>query len=211
MSQAVFFDLDGTLTDPKTGITRSIRHALERLNVPAPAEEELTWCIGPPLRPSLARLAGEAAADRALAHYRERFSTVGLYENSLYPGIPELLASLRGRRLFVATNKPAIYARRILEHFGIAGFFEHIFGPELDGPTASKGDLIRNALSHAGLRAKDAVMVGDRDGDILAARQNSMIGLGVSYGYGSEEELRTAGATAIFATVEDLRRELLDA
>jgi len=210
MRNAIFFDLDGTLTDPKTGITRCIRHAMERLNVAAPAEDELTWCIGPPLRPSLVKLVGEAAADQALMHYRERFSAVGLYENDLYPGVPELLENLRDRQLFLATNKPAVFARRILEHFGIVGFFEGILGPELNTITVSKSDLIGQALVQNRLKPADAAMVGDRTDDIVAARQNNMIGLGVAYGYGGEAELRTAGAAAIFATVEDLRRGLLD-
>jgi phosphoglycolate phosphatase len=210
MRDAIFFDLDGTLTDPKTGITRSIRHALEQLNIVAPCEDELTWCIGPPLRPSLAKLVGEEAADQALAHYRERFSVVGIYESSLYPGIPELLGSLNGKRLFLATNKPAVYARRILDHFGIAGFFEQVFGPELTATNAGKSDLIRQALIQTRLSATEAVMVGDRNDDMMAARQNRMIGIGVSYGYGGEAELQEAGAAAIFATVEDLRRGLLE-
>jgi phosphoglycolate phosphatase len=209
MPDAIFFDLDGTLTDPKLGITRSIRHALERMNVAAPPEDELTWCIGPPLRPSLVKLVGEATADKALAHYRERFSTVGLYENSIYPGIPELLSSLEGKRLFLATNKPAVFARPILEHFGIARFFEQIFGPDLHETATGKGDLISHAMIQTGLKATDAVMVGDRKDDMMAARQNCMTGLGVAYGYGGEAELREAGAAAIFATVEDLRRGLL--
>lgn len=209
MSDVIFFDLDGTLTDPKPGITRSIRHALEQLNVTSPPEDELTWCIGPPLRPSLARLVGEDSADQALAHYRERFSTIGIYENSLYPGVSDLLASLRGKRLFLATSKPVVYAHRILEYFGIAEFFEQVFGSELDGTNANKADLIRHALSQTRLRATQAVMVGDRSHDIIGARQNNMAGLGVLYGYGSEPELREAGATATFATVTDLQRGLL--
>lgn len=210
MPKAVFFDLDGTLTDPKSGITRCIRYALEKLDVAAPAEDELTWCIGPPLRPSLAKLVGEAGADQALVHYRERFSSVGLYENSLYSGITALLASLKDRRLFLATNKPTVFARRILDHFGIAEYFEQVFGAELAPTAAQKGDLVRNALIQTGVRSVDAVMVGDRNDDIIAAHQNGMIGLGVSYGYGGVAELQAAGATAIFATVADLQLGLLD-
>lgn len=208
MPDAILFDLDGTLTDPKPGITRSIRHALERLNLACPPEDELTWCIGPPLHPSLAKLAGNDAADQALAYYRERFSAIGIYENSLYPGIPDLLASLRGKRLFLATSKPAIYANRILEYFGISGFFEQVFGSELDGTNTDKADLIRQVLSQTGLHPGQAIMVGDRKHDIIGARQNNMVGLGVSYGYGGEEELRAAGAAAIYTTVAELQQGL---
>jgi len=211
MPGAIFFDLDGTLTDPKPGITRSIQHALERLDMTFPHEDELTWCIGPPLRPSLAKLVGEDAADRALAHYRERFSTIGIYENSLYPGVPDLLAGLRGKRLFLATSKPAPYAHRILAHFGIAGFFEQVFGSDMDGTNADKSDLIRHALAETQLSPIDAVMVGDRSHDIAGARQNGMTGLGVLYGYGTEKELWEAGAMAVFATVAELQQGLLKA
>lgn len=211
MADIILFDLDGTLTDPKSGITRSIRHALEKLNVAAPPEDELTWCIGPPLRASLAKIVGDHQADQALMHYRERFSVTGLFENSLYPGIPELLKSLSGKRLFVATSKPTVFAHRILEHFGIAPYFEKAYGSELDGTRTNKGELIGHLLAKTGINPTDAVMVGDRSHDIVGARQNGMRGLGVSYGYGGEAELREAGAVAIFATVGDLKTALLNA
>lgn len=206
--QAVYFDLDGTLTDPKPGITRSIRYALERLNRPAPPEDELAWCIGPPLRGSLAALVGEADADRALAFYRERFTEVGLYENSLYPGIAPLLAGLQGRRrLFVATSKPLPYATRILSHFGLDGFFERVFGPELDGTRADKSALLAHALRESNA-ADGAIMVGDREHDMIGAANNGMTGYGVLYGYGGAAELRAAGAHCLFATPEELRAGL---
>ena len=140
---AIFFDLDGTLTDPKPGITRSIQYALDRLGQPTiPTEDELTWCIGPPLRASFVKLlGGETSADLAVALYRERFSDVGLYENSLYAGIRDVLSALRasGRRLFVATSKPHVYATRIIEHFDLRRHFERVFGSELDGTRAEIG------------------------------------------------------------------------
>ncbi len=205
---AVYFDLDGTLTDPKPGITRCIRYALERMGHAAPSEDELTWCIGPPLRPSLAVLVGETNADRALALYRERFADVGLYENAIYPGIAELLTALRGRRLFVATSKPRVYAERILIHFGIAHYFEHVFGSELDGTRADKGALLAHALAATGTAPEKSAMIGDREHDMIGARANAMAGIGVLYGYGSEAELRRAGARGIYATPDDLRHGL---
>ena len=137
--RAIFFDLDGTLTDPKPGITGSIQYALRKLDRPVPSQDELTWCIGPPLRASFAMLlGGEDLADRAVEFYRERFGDVGLFENSVYPDIEQVLAALREtpRRMFVATSKPHVFATRIIAHFGLSGYFDHVFGSELDG-TAS--------------------------------------------------------------------------
>ena len=122
----IFFDLDGTLTDPKPGITRSIRYALQKLDHPViPTEDELTWCIGPPLRSSFVKMLGEDSADRAVTLYRERFSEIGLYENRVYDGIGEVLTTLRhsGHRLFVATSKAHVYADRIIDHFGLRPHF----------------------------------------------------------------------------------------
>ena len=142
---AIYFDLDGTLTDPKPGITRSIQYALQKLDHPTiPTEDELTWCIGPPLRASFVRLlGGEDYADRAVSLYRERFSDIGLFENAVYDGISEVLTTLSqsGQRLFVATSKPHVFATRIVEHFGLRHHFEHVFGSELDGTRVDKSDL----------------------------------------------------------------------
>jgi len=199
-AEAVYFDLDGTLTDPKPGITRSIRYALTRLGREAPPEDALTWCIGPPLRISLIALVGEADADRALALYRERFAETGLYENTLYPGIQELLKELSGHPIFLATSKPHIFAERIIEHFGIAHCFERVFGSELDGRHATKPDLLAHALRETGSPPSRSLMIGDREHDILGARTNGMRAWGVSYGYGSQSELEKAGADRIFGS-----------
>ena len=208
MPKAIFFDLDGTLTDPKPGITGSIRHALMQMGKAAPAPEELHWCIGPPLRQSFVRLVGEADADRALSLYRERFSDVGLYENAPYPGVPELLKALSGKRVFLATSKPSVYAKRILAHFEIAGFFEQVFGSELDGRLTDKSELLAHALAETGIAASHAVMIGDRSHDMIGARNNDMARLGVLYGYGGVQELRDAGAQKLFHTVDELRQNL---
>ena len=133
----VFFDLDGTLTDPKIGITTSIQYALAKFDVAIPTQDELTWCIGPPLHASFKALLGttDADADRAVDLYRERFSDVGLFENTLYAGIEETLTdvAVTGRRLFVATSKPHVFADRIIDHFGLRQHFVRVFGSELDG------------------------------------------------------------------------------
>jgi phosphoglycolate phosphatase len=201
---AIFFDLDGTLTDPKPGITRSIQYALDKLGQPTiPTEDELTWCIGPPLRASFVKMLGtEAAADLAVAHYRERFSDIGLYENGVYAGVEDVLTTLQqsGRRLFVATSKPHVYATRIIEHFDLRRHFERVFGSELDGRRADKSDLLAYALKTTAVDSSHAVMIGDRSHDMIGARNNGIKGIGVLYGYGSEQELTAAGAYHLCAT-----------
>lgn len=203
----IFFDLDGTLTNPKPGITRSIQYALERLSLAVPSEDELTWCIGPPLHASLKKLTGtDALADQALLLYRERFSDVGLFENEAYAGIVDTLTTIAAtnQRMFVATSKPAVYASRIVEHFGLKPYFEHVFGSELDGARADKRDLLRYALDQTRVDAGSAIMIGDRSHDVVGARTNGMTAIGVLYGYGSEAELRDAGAHHICAAHPEL-------
>jgi phosphoglycolate phosphatase len=201
---AIFFDLDGTLTDPKPGITRSIQYALDKLGQQTiPTEDELTWCIGPPLRASFVKLLGaEAAADLAVAHYRERFSDIGLYENGVYAGVRDVLTTLQrsGRRLFVATSKPHVYATRIIDHFDLRRHFERVFGSELDGTRADKSDLLAYALKTTSVESSHAVMIGDRSHDMIGARNNGIKGIGVLYGYGSAQELTAAGASHLCAT-----------
>jgi phosphoglycolate phosphatase len=207
--QTIYFDLDGTLTNPKPGITRSIQYALERLGQAVPSGDELTWCIGPPLHASLKRLVGsDELADRALLLYRERFIDIGLFENEAYGGIEETLTALSAtsERMFVATSKPAVYAERIIDHFGLQRYFERVFGSELDGTRTDKGDLLRYALDAAKVDPRMAIMIGDRSHDVVGARKNGMTAIGVLYGYGSEDELRSAGAHHICA----VHPELLD-
>jgi phosphoglycolate phosphatase len=203
----VIFDLDGTLTDPKPGITRSVQDAMIRLGRPAPSADDLEWVIGPPLRQSFVRLLGsEAEADRGVALYRERYGTVGLFENEVIAGIPALVDRLRadGRRLFVATSKVRVFAQRILEHFGLATPFERIYGSELDGTNADKRDLLRAVFAAETLDPADAVIIGDREHDVLGGAAVGMAAIGVRWGYGSDEELLGAGVAAIADTPEDL-------
>jgi phosphoglycolate phosphatase len=201
---AIYFDLDGTLTDPKPGITRSIQYALQRLDHPTmPTEDELTWCIGPPLRASFVRLLGaETSADLAVSYYRERFSDIGLYENGVYDGIGEVLTSLcaSGHRLFVATSKPHVFAERIIDHFGLRDHFERVFGSELDGTRVDKSHLLEYALKQAAVDPSKTLMIGDRSHDMVGAVNNGMKGIGVLYGYGSRDELLGAGAHHVCAT-----------
>ena len=201
-TRAVFFDLDGTLTDPKPGITECIRHALGGLGRTPPPADELVWCIGPPLSASFATLletTDDILIARSLALYRERFGTVGLYENAVYPGIPEAVAAVRaaGFATFVATSKPHVYARRIVEHFGLDTLFDGVYGSEMDGTRVEKADLIAYALAGERLAPDRVLMIGDRQHDMIGARRCGVRAIGVSYGYGSEAELRAHGAEAI--------------
>ena len=209
---AIYFDLDGTLTDPKIGITRSIQYALDKLGHPAiPSEDELTWCIGPPLRASFTKLlGGEHASDRAVSLYRERFADIGIFENSLYAGIADILTALArpGRRLFVATSKPGVFAERIIDHFGLRDHFERVFGSELDGTRSDKTQLLEYALKETSVDPSRAIMIGDRSHDIVGARNNGMSAIGVLYGYGSREELTEAGAHHVCARPHGLLEHL---
>lgn len=185
----VFFDLDGTLTDPKIGITKSVAFALSQRGYPVPDLDDLTWVIGPALIDSFERLV-VSDPEQALALYRERYTDVGLFENSVYSGIPEALTALTGAGFSasVATAKPHVYARRITTHFGLSRFFAHEFGPELDGTRNDKGELLAYALETTGIKAGDSIMVGDRIHDINAARAVGMRCVGVTWGYGDSAE-----------------------
>ncbi|HEY0376300.1 MAG TPA: HAD hydrolase-like protein [Pyrinomonadaceae bacterium] len=195
----VLFDLDGTLSDPVEGITRSIQYALERMGVAPPGRAGLLLHIGPPLRDTFALILQTAdgpTIERAVQLYRERFSETGMFENVIYDGVPEMLAQLRAsrKRLFVATSKMHAYTLRILEHFALSGYFDAAYGSEPGGRFGEKGDLIRHMLASEGLRPEETVMVGDRKYDVAGARANALLAAGVTYGYGSEEELTEAGA-----------------
>lgn len=216
MVRHILFDLDGTLTDPKPGITRSIAYALEHYGQTVDPEE-LTWCIGPPLRGSLGRLLETECVDtieEALGHYRRRFSDVGLFENRVYDGIVELLSHLEGegRQLHLATSKPQVFAVKILEHFGLSQYFSSITGSELDGTRDAKAEVIRHSLAEAGI--KSAIMVGDRKHDVIGAAENALPCIGVLYGYGNREELVDAAVLcesphALGSCIQLIEKEML--
>nr|WP_218954918.1 HAD-IA family hydrolase [Acinetobacter sp. YH01021] len=190
--------MDGTLTDPKVGITTSARYGLEKIGHPISDEINIDWIIGPPLKASLAKIlnveADHVLAEQALMGYRERFAVKGLYENHVFEGVAETLAELkrRGYRLFVATAKPTVYAKQILEHFDLAQYFTDIHGSELNGDRTNKAELIQYILAQQQLQADQCMMVGDREHDIFGARHNGIETIAVSYGYGSQEELEVA-------------------
>ena len=205
----ILFDLDGTLTDPKPGITRAVAHALARYGISVANLDTLTPFIGPPLHHSFMGYYGfdDAQAREAVSYYREYFAEIGLYENAVYPGIPDLLERLQasGRRLIVATSKPTVYARRILDHFQLAAYFTQVVGSELDLSRTDKAQIIADILAEYPSVAREAaVMVGDREHDIIGARAHDLDAIGVTYGYGSLAELRAAGASAIAESVAEL-------
>lgn len=205
----ILLDLDGTLTDPREGIVACIKHGLASVGERSPGELALERCIGPPLQESFAQLLRDSRnIEPAIRAYRERFSAVGMYENAVYPGIPEVLQSLndRGADLYVATSKPQVFAVRILDHFGLSKHFKGIFGSELSGIRANKGELIRHVMQTAGLRPLDTLMVGDREHDIHGARDNDVRAIGVLWGYGSRQELLGAGAVRLLEQPADLGR-----
>jgi phosphoglycolate phosphatase len=195
----VLFDLDGTLSDPVEGITGSIQYALERMSVAPPARAELLVHIGPPLRDTFSLILQTTdgpTIERAVRLYRERFAVTGMFENVVYDGVPEMLAQLRAsrKRLFVVTSKVRAYSLRILEHFNLSDYLDGVYGSEMDGTLGEKADLIRHVLASARLRPEETVMVGDRKYDITGAHANALPAAGVTYGYGSEDELTEAGA-----------------
>ncbi len=194
----ILLDLDGTLTDPKVGITTSARYGLNKIGHPVALHEDLDWIIGPPLKASLAKIlqvdVSHDLAEQALLGYRERFAVTGLFENEVYPEVKETLAELkaRGYQLFLATAKPTIYAKQILQHFHLAQYFSVIYGSELSGERTNKGDLIAYILAQQHLTASECLMVGDREYDILGARRNGIETIAVEYGYGSDTEISAA-------------------
>ena len=205
----ILFDLDGTLTDPKEGITKSIQYALNKMGIVENDLDKLTPFIGPPLLQSFMEFYNfsEEQANQALQYYRERFSVTGLFENEAYEGIEELLKNLKqsNYRLAVATSKPTVFAKRILDHFGLSEYFEVIVGSELDGTRTAKGEVIAEVFKQMNIVEKvHCVMVGDRKHDLIGASENAIDSIGVTYGYGSQQELEEAKATYIVHTVGSL-------
>jgi len=204
------FDLDGTLTDPKLGITKSFQYALSSFGINEELDD-LTKFIGPPLRESFAKIYGFSASDTeiAVAKFREYFAETGIYENTVYPGIPEMLRVLKdsGKTLAIVTGKATVYSTRILEHFGLDKYFSFISGDEMDGSLTKNGkkELIHIAINALDRESKMPVaMIGDREHDIFGAREASVDSIGNTWGYGSRKELESAGATWIVDTIDEL-------
>lgn len=211
----ILMDLDGTLTDPMEGITKSVQYALFHLGIKVDDLHSLCKFIGPPLRDSFVTYysLSDEQADVALMKYRERFKDTGIFENMKYEGIDSLLEKLTddNRVMLLASSKPTVYVERILEHFGLRKYFAFVGGSNLDGTRVHKDEVIRYVLSSAGVRDLAAsVMVGDREFDITGAKKNGLDSIGVLYGYGSTGELIKAGATYLAKSVPELEYLLLE-
>jgi len=209
----ILLDLDGTLTDPSEGITNSIKHALNKYGISAEKRELLRF-IGPPLRESFMEYYSfpPEKAEEAVAYYREYFTVKGIYENSIYPGIPEMLERLcsRGKKLLLATSKPAVYAGRVLEHFNIASYFDLVAGSNMDGSMGLKAEVVEYALSAlSDEKRKFSVMAGDRKYDIEGALLNHIDSIGVTWGFGTRNELVSAGASYIADSILELESILI--
>lgn len=206
--QLVLFDLDGTLIHSEAGIVGSLRHAFERLGHAAPPLEELRRWIGPPLRQSFPRVLGDdpALTEQAVQHYRERFDSKGWAEHEVYAGIAELIETLaaQGRTLAIVTTKMHSQASKIVQHLSFGAHFRAIYAPSSDSSHSEKAQMIAQALSDFGVAPEAAAMIGDRHFDIEGARSNGVRGIGVSWGFGSREELIAAGAAAIAERPADL-------
>lgn len=209
----LFWDLDGTLTDPAEGITKSVEYALRYEGIQVEDRAALYPFIGPPLKDSFMEYVGFTAeqAETAVVRYREYFAQKGIFENAVYPGIPRLLEELyqAGKQLVLATSKPTVFARRILEHFGLLHLFAAVCGSELDGSRVRKAEVIGWAMEQTAARPEETVMLGDRRFDIEGAQAWGVTAVGVLYGYGSRQELEKAGAHALAADIPALRQLLL--
>ncbi|SET25686.1 HAD-IA family hydrolase [[Clostridium] polysaccharolyticum] len=207
----ILFDLDGTLTEPKIGITKSFQYALSSFGIKEDNLDNLEKVIGPPLYDSFVHFYqfSEEDAKKGVAKYRERFEVEGWKENRLYDGIVTMLESLRDKKIAIASSKPAVFVERICKYFDIYKYFDVIVGSELDGTSATKIEIISKACSQLGVKNKeDVIMVGDRKFDIEGAHQFGIKAIGVNYGYAQGEELSLAGADYIAETVEELEKLL---
>lgn len=217
MKKYLLFDLDGTLTDPKLGITTCVQYALHSMGIEEPDLDKLEPFIGPPLKESFMTFYNmdEEQAGQAVAKYRERFQDTGLFENKLYKGIPEMLRTLqsKGMYLAVASSKPTVYVQRILEHFDIAKYFKVVVGSELDGTRVNKDEVVQEALNqlfaYMPIKKSEVYMIGDRKFDVEGAKAMKIESVAVTYGYGSMEELKAAKADYIVQSVEELQSFLL--
>lgn len=213
MYDVVLFDLDGTLTDPGEGITNSVAYALNKFGISVDDKKELYNFIGPPLIDSFMKYYGMNYEDglKAVEYYREYFGVTGIFENTMFKGIPELLDSIKksGRKISLATSKPEEYAIRILDHFGLTKYFDFIGAATMDESRSKKVDVITYTLDNLGVTDKSrVVMIGDRHHDIDGATQNGLDSIGVLFGYGDRVELETAGATYIAETINDILKFL---
>jgi phosphoglycolate phosphatase len=203
----VLVDLDGTITDSAPGIINAYRHAIASLGMDPPSADQMRWIVGPPARECFPKLIGPGRdIEHAVRLYRGYYSDNGLFDAVVYEGMHDALAALRetADRLFVCTAKPVAFAQRIVAHFEVATYFDAVYGAEFDGRFDDKGELLKHVIREERIAPQNAVMVGDRKNDILAASRNSMKSIGVTWGYGGAEELTVAGATMLCDTPAEL-------
>ena len=204
----ILFDLDGTLTDPKEGIINSVKFALAKFGVNESEVGDLMKFIGPPLHVSFRDFCGFSKENTELAvqYFREYFTDKGINENRIFPGVVELLESLKSRnlRIVLATSKPTVHANTVLDKFEIAKYFQYVKGSNLNGTESGKTEIISHIIEKFKLEKESTVMIGDRFYDIIGAKENGIDSIGVTFGYGSESELKEAGATYICGNVKEI-------
>lgn len=215
MKKLILFDLDGTLTESGEGITKSVQYALEKMGRPEPDLQKLRVFVGPPLTEQFMAYAGMSReeAEQAVLYYRERYSVTGIFENRPYPGIPEMLGTLKenGFLLAVASSKNIESVERVLEHFSLKEYFDEAVGSELDGRRSRKADVIEEVLRRFDRsdHREQVIMVGDKEHDVIGAHKTGIPCVGVAYGYGTMEELERVKPSEIVHTVEELQEYLL--
>jgi len=210
----ILFDLDGTLSDPKVGITKSVQYALNKFSIDEPNLDKLECFIGPPLQDSFAEYyqLDEEDTQKAIGFYRERFREKGMFENELYTAIPTLLNMLKEQKftLVVATSKPTVFSEQILNYFQIDAYFDLVVGSNLDGTRTAKTEIIQYILDkYKKYEHADFIMIGDRKHDIIGANNTGIDSIGVTYGYGSYDELSKANPSYIVESVEELKDILM--
>lgn len=214
MYDTLLFDLDGTLTNPEEGITNCVKYALESFDIIETNREKLIAFIGPPLKTSFMGIYNmtESQADSAVAKYRERFAKVGMYENKVFDGVPQMLKALKekGFKTAIATSKPIEFAREILRYFDLLKYFDLTVGPELNKGLGEKSEIVAEAISRLGVSGKSKmIMIGDREMDVLGAKENGIASVGVTYGFAVDGELENAGADYIVNSIKELETLLL--
>jgi len=215
MFDTILFDLDGTISDSGLGITRCVAHALEKFDIKTDDLKSLNWFVGPPLRDSFAKLGfNEEQVEQAVAFYRERYEPIGVYETEAYPGVREMIRFLheKGKTLALATSKPTVFAKVVLDDYGIANCFDFVLGCELDGRRDDKAEIMAECLAALGIEGEKksrAIMVGDRNYDINGAKANGINSVAVTYGYAPEGELQAAKPDHIVNNTEELQKLLL--
>ncbi len=207
MIKYILFDLDGTLTDPKEGITKCVQYSLKKFGIERSCDELLDF-IGPPLKEMFMEYANLSEEDgvRAVEYYRERYAPIGKFENGLYEGVIPMLKALRenGYTLAVATSKPTVYSKQICDKYGISEYITYLSGSELDGRHTDKGQVIKNAMEYLGASKNNTIMVGDRIFDIKGAKDNGIPAIAVTYGYASKGELEKGDAVAVVSSPMDI-------